>query len=495
MKNRGRIIFLIIVICGPFLFFNKETNYKIPGIVRGTAKIVQTDYYLGNGKLTTAKAKVKLITNNTQQLEISIGYKPPSDPLMVVNNPIKETVLWLGHDLFCHSSENVNLFENYEERVSIKNNSNSITREWDLFSLGFDSEDYVKADERIWYLRILFSGNAINEDQMILDTFELTFNELRFTTLLHPYFDGTKPVIIPIRGVNHELRTYDVTSKTANNEKPMNAKDTTGTLPGSNPNAWCAVFATSKYDSDDDDKPMMDDEAAAFIYGSSDPDLPNGMYYFGWNIAYCMDGDTIFATVSKTKPRHFRNLLDYVDGQLGPNDKCIIFVDTHGIVHDGEYYFVVGNSFYTYWFDKWYNVIDWSEIHDWTIRICKDDTNDNTYVFFWALPCHSWNLGVYFEWQNEDNNHLQIWTFKPQSLIEAEGKFGDDLHWYYEAGVQGMFHCFFSYLENGWAVLSWLDDACENAYEAMCAALGHGSFEMMRFDWFPISYIFMLIVL
>jgi hypothetical protein len=239
----------------------------------------------------------------------------------------------------------------------------------------------------------------------------------------------------------------------------------------------------------------MDDEAAAFIDGSNDPNLPNGMYYYGWNIAYCMDGDTTFATVSKTKPRHFKNLLDYVDGPLGPNDKCIIFVDSHGLNHDGEYYFLVGNSFYAGWYDKWYNVIDRSECHDWTIRICKNEPNDNTYVFFWALPCFSRSLGIYFENENEHNNHLQIWTYHPQSYIEAEGKFGIDLHWYYKYGVQGMFHCYFTYLENGYTILSWLDDACENAYEAMCDAEGYEDFNMIRYDWFPISYIFMLIVL
>ncbi len=58
-----------------------------------------------------------------------------------------------------------------------------------------------------------------------------------------------------------------------------------------------------------------------------------------------------------------------------------------------------------------------------------------------------------------------------------------------------MFHLFFTYLENGYGVLSWLDDVCEDAYEAICAKEGHSGFEMRRYDWFPISYIFQLIVL
>jgi len=101
MKRKLIVFSLLGIICFPFFYSEPNfENKQVPGIVEGTAKMINTKIYFGNNQLKTAKVKIKIIANYTENLKIDIGYKPPTDPLMEEFTPIKKITIWERKNLF-----------------------------------------------------------------------------------------------------------------------------------------------------------------------------------------------------------------------------------------------------------------------------------------------------------------------------------------------------------------------------------------------------------
>ncbi|MEA2070156.1 MAG: hypothetical protein U9O98_02605 [Asgard group archaeon] len=73
---------------------------RVPSIVEGTTKMVDTDRYFTDHSLESSFLRLDLVCNNSDNLHIAVGYKRPSEALCVALNPLKEITLWSGEDLF-----------------------------------------------------------------------------------------------------------------------------------------------------------------------------------------------------------------------------------------------------------------------------------------------------------------------------------------------------------------------------------------------------------
>ncbi|NPE09107.1 MAG: hypothetical protein GNW80_12555 [Asgard group archaeon] len=91
---------LLLVFAGLVAPRNYMLDIRIPGIVEGTARMVDTEAYFTKNELTTATVDMKIICNNTDNLEVSIGYKSPTENLMDASSPDKEVNVWSGEDNF-----------------------------------------------------------------------------------------------------------------------------------------------------------------------------------------------------------------------------------------------------------------------------------------------------------------------------------------------------------------------------------------------------------
>jgi len=144
--------------------FNYFLNDEIPNIVEGTAKIFDTESYFERNNIENYYAKANIISNNITNLEISIGFKPTDYGLLEVPDTFdgettKEITLWERRNNYPTNS--INLSTTIDDTTSL---DEEINIQWDLKSLGFNADEYVKADERIWYLRInRLDDNSIGE--------------------------------------------------------------------------------------------------------------------------------------------------------------------------------------------------------------------------------------------------------------------------------------------------------------------------------------------
>jgi hypothetical protein len=435
---------LIVVASGGVLLYRatnmpamSEAGYlsdkRIPSIVEGSAKMVETERYFESHDLTTATAKLDLHCNNSNKLELTLGYKESSYELQDTSNPTKEVTLWSRKNLFTQASEQSSIFA---PATVVK--TDRLALQWDLLQTGFSKEEYVKADERVWYLKItdmsdgpygyernttvMHEGKAYTVPDFVpkmnyLDTFQLAFNGLVFETLFHPFFDGSTEIVVPIRGVQHELSVRNVKLKQEiTGYGKINSWSTT---QGSSPYGalWAVVFATQVYDNlFDGELPDMRANVMAartFIKGThgSDSRHPNGLIDYGWRVAYCMDGymgsTTDLKTVSKTDESHLKSMLSYADGQLGSLGRLIVFVHSHGHRYNGPFggnhVTLTTNSHYILPF--WTNVMTTNNYYDYI----EDITDDGTHVFLWVDCCHGNGLG---SWSSSDHhNCLEIWYY------------------------------------------------------------------------------------
>jgi len=343
----------LLLFSNNFLNSNYLLDKEVPGIVKGTSKMVDTERYFTKYNLEESKARLDLVCNNSDNLQISIGYKLPTEDLAIADDPIKERMIWNCRDVSPKHSIDYKF-----ETESIASDSNRIVKEWDLTSLGFNLDEYVKSDERIWFLRIRdisggpygyeinttieVNGTTYEVQEYIphkyrIEEFKLVFDNLIFETQFYPFFDGSTEIIIPIRGVNHELAIED--EKTAYEVKGISKNDYTTTQTGSyGNNMWVIVFGTANHVARSMDfllfAPM---DCRSFILGcaySGSPDaFKVGIIDYGWRAAYCMDGNsdqTDIATCTQTDDDNLEDMFAFADGQLGSTGKLIVFVTGHG---------------------------------------------------------------------------------------------------------------------------------------------------------------------
>lgn len=312
--------------------------------------------------------------------------------------------------------------------------SNSISRRWDLLSLGFTAKEYPHAEKRIWYLKIKgiddgpygyemnqtinYNGTQVTAPEFIpyinyLEAFELTFNDLSFETQFYPFFDGSNDIIIPIRGVNHEISKKN---QMMDYRFGLNSWSVTG-------NAyyhWAVIFGTQKYNS------ILISEAKwstmgcrTFAKGSDDPNRhPDGLIDYGWLVVYCLDGDsetTDMKSVDKTDDEHFRAMMQFVEGITTSQDKVIIFTHGHGDINtvqtgpggeiSHEHCTLTTKSHLIIAF--WTNVLMVSDYHN----LIGDITEDGTHVFLWLARCHGIPIGGWPD--DKHNNRLLVWYYDP----------------------------------------------------------------------------------
>lgn len=442
MKWKKDIIIFIglfsIIVSSTFILANYSFKYNetrnnylldenIPGIVKGTAKIVDTEAYFAKHELTNSLIKLDLACNNSNNMKISLGYKSPSEALTIANNPIKEVVIWNGQNNFPEQSTN------YDSQRNSKISNDKISMEWDLLAIGFNTNEFIKADERIWYLRIKdtsggpygYEKNVTAEVDGVIYTmqeyypnihhineFKLIYSELIFETLLYPFFDGSKEIVIPIRGVQHELAVED--SETNTEIYGMALKSYTTTIPGiGSSNLWAIVFGTSNYLTQSGlgnllYPPM---ECRSFILGcarSNAPDVfKDGIFDYGWRVAYSMDGDTDqtdIATCTQTDDNYLEDMFNFVNGKLGLTGKLMVFVANHGIKYYGYHLSITGKS--RCWLVGWTNVIRLSEYETKIEAI----TDGGTHVLLWSSACHGDGLDSFSS--SDHNNCLESWSFR-----------------------------------------------------------------------------------
>ena len=434
-------------------FSVNQTGYlldkEVPGIVKGTAKMVDTEAYFTKYDLQESSVRLDFICNNSNNLRIALGYKSPTSALMLADYPTKEIVIWSGEDNFPESSS---YYKSKNEEVVSR-----ITREWDLLSIGFTEDEYVKADERIWYLRIneLISGTYGYEKNVTevidgteylvpefipnihyIEEFKIVFNQLIFETMLYPFFDGSKEIIIPIRGVSHELVIED--PKTDLEIRGMTIKASTWsttTPPIGAGNMWTLVFGTSDYRAlVGEDLPYSPMECRCFILGCVEPlgldYFEAGVFDYGWRVAYCMDGDstqTDIATTTQTDDDFCEDMFDFVDGKFGSTGKLIVFVVGHGGEDDGEHFTTTGK---TRRIGGFTNSIELEEYEDKV----NDITTDGTHILLYICSCHGDGLDSF---SPSDHNYcLESWSFRPlhfgrPSTGYISGSTFADFYWCY----------------------------------------------------------------
>jgi hypothetical protein len=344
---------------------------------------------------------------------------------MLADYPTKEIVIWSGEDIFSESSS---YYKSENEEVVSR-----ITKEWDLLSIGFTTDEYVKADERIWYLRIneissgtygyeknvteVINGTEYNAPEFIpnihyIEEFKLVFNQLIFETMLYPFFDCSKEIIIPIRGVNHELAIED--PKTDQEIKGMSINGTswsTTTPSTGSGNMWCIVFGTSNYvytGSSKLDYPPM--ECRCFMLGSEKSTTADafkvGVMDYGWRVAYCMDGNstqTNIATTTQTDDNFLEAMFAFADDQLETYGKLIVVVGCHGKKYARKHHTMTGKSRCIAF---WINTIKLSEYEN----MIDDITSDGTHVLLWIGACHGNGLDSFSS--SDHNYNLESWSFR-----------------------------------------------------------------------------------
>lgn len=453
--------------------FNYFLNDEIPNIVEGTAKIFDTDSYFERNNLENYYAKVNIISNNISNLEISIGYKPADYDLLEVPETIdgettKEVSLWDRQNNYPTKSTYLNTIigatNSLDEEINIQ---------WDLKSIGFNADEYVKADERIWYLRInRLDDNSIceyiehtiteNDETFIVEeykpyinylaSFEIQFDNLVFSTLLHPFFDGTTEIIVPIRGVNHELsfpseqisqlptNTLSIESDYETNESHSGSKD-----------RWAVVWGCSCDELDDDDwglgpRDWVPVESSAFILGCNHEidDLDDWQYYgvydYGWNVAYCMDdydNDHYLETCDTVSDDYFEDMMYFVDGELGSNDELIIYTHSHGAAFKNKEHYTLADTSTKNYFGV-YNAISCESHFTCTsyYEEIDDITEDGTYVFLNVGTCYSSSaysgLDVAIDTfpSNKHNSKLLTWSFAPTTGPNGLFNNYDAFSWY-----------------------------------------------------------------
>ncbi len=429
-KLRGVVILLLSlsVISSTVVLINYDQKYRagylldkpVPGIVKGTAKMVDTEAYFTKHELQQSSIKLDLVCNNSANLEISLGYKSPNEPLMKANHLIKEKMIW---------SKNHNSLDR-----SVSDKRDRLTMDSNLSTFGFTNEEYVKADERIYYLRIIdISGGPYGYEKNItteingtfyetpeyipnihyIEEFRLSFDNLIFETMLYPFFDGSTEIIIPIRGVNHELALEDAATEYEIKGKGTSSFSTTTPGTGSS-SMWAVIFGTSNFKyvlSDKLDYPPI--ECRSFILGcvrSSAPDeYKAGILDYGWCVTYCMDGNS-----TQTDDNNLENMLTYADSQLGLTGKLIVFANSHGIKWGGNHYTMTGTShnILGLW---WTNVVKLSEYEN----LIDDITSESTKVLLWIAACKGYGLDSFAS--GDHNECLESWSFREKHYMNVYG--------------------------------------------------------------------------
>jgi len=416
----------------------------IPGIVDGTAKIFDTNEYFEKHDIEKNYAKARIVSNNISNLKISIGYKPTDFNLLEVPNifdgiTTKEITLWERQNTYPTSSINLSLDSMKEE----------VYFQWDLKSIGFNTDEFVNANERIWYLKINRLDNnslgeyiehtIIEDDETFtyldyepyisyLESFEIQYDNLVFNTLLHPFFDGTTEIVVPIRGVNHELSIIEEEKKqTTFQTLNANSWEENESHSGSK-DRWAVVWACSCDETGmENTRKWVPVESCAFILGCSHEidDLDEWQYYgiydYGWNIAYCMDEaeplEHPLKTCTTVTDEYFEAMMGTVDAYLGSNDELIVFTHSHGYAYKSEHYTITDESSIWLWYLRdsiscknrfdcasYYNEID-------------DITEDGTYVFLYTKACQSnandsqISTGINTFPSNKHNNRLLTWSY------------------------------------------------------------------------------------
>ncbi|HUU78869.1 MAG TPA: hypothetical protein VMX55_11025 [candidate division Zixibacteria bacterium] len=408
------------------------STIRVPGIVEGTAQMIDTQSYFTKNKLVKAYTEINLVCNDSNYMEIAIGYKDPKYDLTDARIPSKELTLW--------SNGNKYPLESQDKGSTTSN----INVEWNLLTMGFSATEYIKADERIWYLKIKdnrmgpfgyeknitmeYEGNLFTVPDFVpnmnyLDTFELRFNDIVFKTLFHPFFDGSTEVVVPIRGVQHELVNFDgqVTNEILGDYGLNSWSTTTGEYGNT---LWCIVFATQVYDMGwDDDLPDIRWAVLAartFIKGTDGrfSRHPVGLVDYGWNVAYCMDGDnfdsTDMKTVSKTDESYLKSMLDYADGKLGQLGRLIVYVHGHGHRYD-----IITGPHVTLTTNSRYRVIWWSNVmtRDNYYTYIDKITDGGTHVFLWVDCCNGYGLE---SWPSGRHNYcLEVWCYQKYSYAQG----------------------------------------------------------------------------
>ncbi|MBN1331252.1 MAG: hypothetical protein JXA54_17420 [Candidatus Heimdallarchaeota archaeon] len=456
MKEKGRI--LRATLCGLVIIFSLTLmiyaglivprsyllEIKIPGIVEGTAQAIDTEALFINNEVTKATAYIDIKCNNSEDIDLLIGYKVPTEELMQATNPVKEYKIFSGYDLYPLK----------KTAISEKSDINKINGTWDLLDVGFNKKEYVKADERIWYLKIVdtrngpwgyernitqeINGSLITLPDFVpnmnyLKNFAITFNDLTFKTLLRPFFDGSHDIIVPIRGVNHEIEEKRTSPQLL--AKVKGTWTSTTTSQGSI-EKYAIVFATETYDGPNSDIIWASWGGQLFVFGE-DPNgpyrHPNGIYDFGWTVLYCNDGteNTIpIKTTDATDESYLKQMMTVADNELEGNDRLIIFVHGHGErASGGKHITITTNSKVRI---GWTNVMHRSDYYEYIEAI----TDDSTHVFLWLDSCHGNGMD---SWSSSDHHYcLEIWSYVEHAFQMAwsTGSTWDYAYWQYTHDAQ-----------------------------------------------------------
>ncbi|NHJ48914.1 MAG: hypothetical protein FK733_14105 [Asgard group archaeon] len=438
------------------------SNERIDGVVKGSTKMFDTNTYLHDFPLEEYSAVVQIRSEIKDNIRLSVGYKSLSYNLLSLpstkyeieaRRDCKEIELWSGYNNYPSTSYDLS-----ENNAKEQSNFEGINIEWDLLSIGFTKEEYVIANERIWYLRIQGKDNAIQgyereetiefENGTIftytefvpytncIEKFELHVNNLVFETQFYPYFDGTSDIIVPIRAVNHELK---ISNRKSEYSFVDSSKNDATTTPGYilNKDKWAVVFATSKF-KHASDLIHPGPEGCGFIIGSqrrdATPTMESWQYLgiidYGWSAIYCMDeadnADNPLETVTYTYESYFNSMMSDANSKVGSGDELIVLVYGHGGVKDGKHYTLTYNTKYT-----WDYVIKRDEY-----RSKMDDiTNDGTYVFLHINACNGYGFDG---WSSSyHNNRLAIWTYVPLGVPQSSScNDFDSFCWQYGTNIK-----------------------------------------------------------
>ncbi|NHJ48915.1 MAG: hypothetical protein FK733_14110 [Asgard group archaeon] len=445
MKNENQTINL------EDYFIKKE----VLGIVEGPALMFDSENYFSNHPLESFTSVIKIESPKVQNLRFSIGYKPSNFDLTAVpiykgttkdNNGFKEIELWNVENNFPENSFDFNALETAKD----SKNQKSVHIEWDLMELGFTENEYIKADERIWFIRVsmidntelgyyeerdilLEDGSIIKTNEFIpyincLKEFQLKLNGITFATQFYPYFDGLNEIVIPIKGIDYELQSKEDID--TSNEKSKKDNYST-TMPGyvTSNDKWCVVFATSKF-KHASDIAWPSRGACLFAIGSKRTYYSItiqewqylGVTDYGWNVIYCMDSmhsDNPLETVDKTYDRYFNQMMDDADARVGSGDQLIVYVSGHGGSNNGVHHTLTYNTKYT-----WDYVIKRDEY-----RADMDAvTSGGTYAFLIVHCCEGYGFD---SWSSSyHNNRLEIWSHVPYSQPQSNGGTYVDFYWY-----------------------------------------------------------------
>jgi len=283
-----------------------------------------------------------------------------------------------------------------------------------------------------------------------LASFEIQYDNLVFNTLLHPFFDGTTEVIVPIRGVNHELNfpsqqkpqelatALSTESDYETNESHSGSKDRWAVVWGSSCDELHSSWGLGYRD-------WVPIECSAFILGCNYEidDLEAWQYYgvydYGWNIAYCMDDyddDHPLETCETVCDDFFEDMMNFVDGELGASDELIVYTHSHGAPFRGEHYTLADPSRKSRW--SVYNAISCKSHFTCTsyYEEIDDITEDGTYVFLNVATCYSSSAysgiddGIDTFPSNKHNSKLLTWSFAPTTGPNGDFNDYDEFSWF-----------------------------------------------------------------